>query len=264
MPAKPTVKKVTPEVSGLSAEKAPLQSGVTAPKTVTFNMDIWYSFAAGVLRSKHRLALDGDYATDPAYLEALEMFEIENNKRATDYPSAIVAGQAFDEWLDRTEWVYEAPVLFVATGFHVSVTVPVGNGNITLGMDYSSVGHEPEISMRAAYDYLQAAVKATFPAQKQTLSASGSTSTAPKTPDFVTEHFSKLISKEYKGKMGWRLIPSEGKWTQFGVPIYPDVAKKFAIELPEEPDMEYDINWNCGYELTAEGKPRRIVSIVDA
>lgn len=245
--------------SGLSKSKAQSNDGAKEKPVIDFTNMLWIKGVVGFLRSAAYIVKDGDFASEPIVVQAIEMFEIQCNKMARDYDSPTDALTAFRDWLADTDWHYEEPVTHVITGLHFTITMSVPAGTIAVTADYV-VGADEVAALRGVKDELQALVVAAFGKNKEMPRLDSGKSTQSQAPETEENHASILRAKDFQGKLTFQVIPDDGKWQKYGYPLYKDVAKQYEIELPDE-EGEYDIDWNVTCELKDDGKPKRVSHI---
>jgi hypothetical protein len=255
------VKKIVTAERGSSASKAQKDAGkATSKKPV--DLKLFAAAAASKLREIGVIKEDEEYEQHPALKEAVELFEIANFKMVNSYDNAVEASAAFNNYIDSVGYEYVEPVLYRLDGFTIGVSVPTKSGTLSLSADIIPLTDDHAAAISAAKKMMRDLFNGAF--------ANGVTRTLPETTKPAGKKTYETDEKEisilrvgtYNNKTVYHCIPVEGKWIQFGIPLYPDVAKAEGIELPEE-EGEYDVAWNATYELKDDGKPRRIISLTD-
>lgn len=198
--------------------------------------------------------------------ELVEMWEIKNladDKEKTSFGSTVAAVMDFQEYMQTIEYTYEPPVFFVVNNFNISMTMNTPSGSLTIGMQFAPTSFEYDETIRKAKDFLQGQIKKVFLSE---INRDGGTQLTKTTnrevkPEYKVDDdtFVAIRANIYNGKMTYHLLPQEGKWTQYGVPIYKDIAAKIGLDLPDE-EGEFEIEpTEFEYELKPDGKPRRII-----
>lgn len=251
--------KEFPKATGSSHEKVQSDTG-TKPKPV-FKMDL---FRAAVAAKIWECQPNPDFpAYDPNGAEveqAIEKFTANFGKAPDEYNNAVEAASVFSEWVDVNGFEYERPVYYKSTGYSITLSAQTKSGTVSMTMQFVSTEDDDKAVAQARQDLVKRFASA-FPVPE----ASKIQGTAK--PGAKTEYKTEEVDIEclrvgiYNGKMVYHIIPSEGKWTQFGIPLYPDIAKKFDLDLPDE-EGEYELSGTMTYELKDDGKPRRVISIV--
>lgn len=236
------------------------------PRKPEFVQAVFLGGIEGQLRTLGVMSESVDRDNSPEFWDALGSFGGSlNGTIEENFPTAVDAINAFTTWLDESGWEYIAPVYFHNRGFSITLTMAAPSGQISVTGNYEvAEGAELSQAIGAAKSELQTAVVAAFPrsakpekpAQPQP-SAGGAKSNKDKTE---TVEFDTLRIAEFNGKMVARLMPIVGRWKQFGVAIYPDIAEKLGIELPATPG-DYDMTGVMEYTLKEDGKPSRVINI---
>lgn len=260
--------------TGLSAKNQQKPAGATeskkalSPKSkkVEFSQQVFLGGIEGELRTRGIMSDEVTRDGSPEFWDALGSFggQLESTVEDT-YPTAVDAINAFIVWLDESGWEYIAPVYFHQKGFSITLTMAAPSGQISVTGNYEvAEGAELSQAVGAAKAELQQAVIKAFPgsANRKTSPTPQSSASGPKSAEPKTEslEFDTLRIAEYNGNMVSRLMPTSGRWKQFGVAIYPDVAKKFGLEIPVTPG-DYDYTGTMVYTLKDDGKPQRVISI---
>lgn len=247
--------------TGLSAKTAQKTDGATEEpkKSKKFNHELWIGASTGSLVSRE-LCEGSDDTRAAAY--RMEFENVMNGLVEEEFDNAVDAVNSFESWLDKTDWRYTEPVLYTGTGMSITLSMSAPSGTIAVQMSFiPSDWSDLQGAIVAVKKDLQKAVAASFPHNGKQQSAPQSKSNGPKRAKVETEEvtFDTLVIDEYNGKPIARLIPTEGKWTQYGVPLYNADAAKIGIDLPEE-QGEYEISGTMIYELKQDGKPKRVIS----
>lgn len=262
--------------AGSSAGKAQKKNGATVKniREIKFDKGLFIGGVAGYLRSMEPPAIpfDGEYAKEPALEQAVEMMIIYYGKELEDFGDAVTALAAFKQWLDDTDWHYQKPLIYNINNITVTLGMTVPSGTLTVSMNVDDLVGDPARVIREVKDELQAALSAAFAGTierrrplPETEKPNRNSKAKSDEPQYETEevHVTGMRVKKYENKWYWNLMPDEGKWQQYGIPLYSDVAKKFDVKLPQE-SGEYDIDWIVTYELKEDGKPRRVIEIDNA
>jgi hypothetical protein len=239
--------------------------GTQVKKQPKFNHDLFEAGVIGALKSAER-GIDDNTDNNTcmtAMNEAIELFNLSREYRPIDeLGTAVLALQAFQEWLDNDTYVYTPPVYFDATGFTVQITVP--NGTPGSSSTFQLHCHQRSdfdlpLAVKAAYDMLNDAV------MKNYKPAKGSQPVQQKLQERQVDEavpFEALRAKMFQNKMVYSLIPSEGKWTQHGAALYPDEARKADINLSEfTEEGDYELAGTMDIEYKPDGKPMRAARI---
>lgn len=232
----------------------------TQTKQPKFDHHLFETGVIGSLKSFERGIDDNTDNTTCmiAMNEAIELFQIEREyKPLEELGSAVMALQAFNEWLEGSTYRYEPPVYFDATGFTVQIVLPNGSTNSNSVFQLHCTArdiNELDKAIDAAYKTLTSAVTKNYkPAQKQ--------EKQQKQQERETDEeveFEALRVEKYQGKTVYRLIPVEGRWTQHGVALYSDEARKAGIDLSEyQEEGDYELSGTGDIEYKPDGKPMR-------
>ncbi len=247
--------------TGSSAKTQQKPAGTTdEPKKRKFNHELWIGASNASLVARELCDI-GDETKQAAY-----RMEFENSMGGLveeEHDNAVDATNSFENWLDITTWRYTEPVLYTGTGMSITLTMTAPSGQISVQMGFVPADwNDLQGAIMAVKRDLQKAVSQSFPHSARQQSAPSSKSNASQRTKVETEsdNFDTLVIGTYNGKQTARLIPTEGKWTQFGVPLYAKDAEKFGIELPEE-EGEYELSGVMKYELKEDGKPKRVISV---
>jgi hypothetical protein len=230
-----------------------------------FNHSLFEAGVIGILKSLERGIDDNSSSTVQmtAMNEAIELFNITREYRPLDeLGSAVIALQAFQEWLENDTYVYTPPVYFDTTGFTVQISVPNGTpGSSSIFQLHCTPRSESELDLaiKAAYDKLNEVVMKNYKPTKQSQPAQQK-SQEKETDEAVP--FEALRAEKFQNKLVYRLIPSEGRWTQHGVALYPDEARKGNIALSEfTEEGDYELAGTMDIEYKPDGKPMRCARI---
>jgi len=250
--------------TGSSAKTAQKKSGDTVKKPV-FNDHLFLGGIEGILRANEMMQQGEDRDDSAAYWDALGTWGATlDNPYQEEFESAVDAINSFEAWLVLSNWHYAAPILYTAKGFTVTMTMNAPSGQISVSLDGEvSPGIELADAIKEAKKDLQQAISAAFPrtANKPDTNSKNGKSGAKKSTTKTEEVSYELLRVvEFNGKLMPRLIPTEGKWIQFGIPLYQDIADKFEIEIPDEPG-DYEMSGTMIYELKEDGKPKRVTEI---
>lgn len=248
--------------TGSSAKKVQTSVGATEPKKSKFNEALFDAAIQGILLSEQRMETPNT-EVEKAAKEAFTTDSIGGKiNLAETYGNAVDAIQAFETWLAESDWHYEPPVLYTGKLLTVCLTAQAASGQVSVSMQFEpSDWTDIAPAIAAAKRDLQNAFLDAFPHTKPT-GKSASKPNKPKSDTSETEtyEFDRLVIGSYQGKPTARLMPTEGRWTQFGVALYPKEAEKFGIELPEE-EGEYDYTGTMTYTMSADDKPRKVTHI---
>lgn len=238
----------------------------TQVKQPKFNHDLFEAGVVGALKTAERGITDESSQTVvmTAMNEAIELFNIEREYHPLEeLGSAVQALQAFQEWLDASTYVYTPPVYFDATGFTVQIAVPNGTpGSLSTFSLHCTARSESELDLavKAAYDKLNEVVMKNYKPTRQPQGTQQAKTREREMDESVP--FNAIRAEKFKGNMVYRLIPSEGRWTQHGVALYSDEARKAGIDLNEyQEEGDYDLSGTCDIEYKPDGKPMRVARI---
>lgn len=250
--------------TGLSAKNQPKSAGKTAkPKMLPkFNDELFLGGVEGLLREAGFIKESVKRDDSPAYWDALGEFSKHIDGNWIDkYPTSVDGLNDFADWLSTSGYEYQEPVLYVRKSFTMTLTMQASSGQISVGMECEL---EPGVDLSVAVAHakleLQTAVIEAFP---QSAKSTGKQKLPGKTeskPTTESVDFDTLRVQTFNDKLVARLIPTEGKWTQFGAALYKDIADKFGIDIPKKPG-DYELSGNMTYELSEGGKPKRVIDI---
>lgn len=253
-----------PVVRGSSKKQAQTKSGPTVgKKEERFDPVLFKAGVAGYLRSKG-YTTDSQAQMEEWSNQAVEMWEIATTIQAENYANAVDALAAFKVWLDESGWTYQKPMTYHFVNLFVSVTMTTPAGTLTVGATVEPYIEDHAKVIRDVKEHLQAQIRSTFPTKSNGAKpAARQGDSEDEAPENETVHAEMLRVSRYNGKVVYHCMPEDGKWTQYGIPLYKDIAKENDIELPKE-EGEYDVSWDIEYELKPDGRPRRVVAITEA
>lgn len=253
------MKKITQAARGSSPKAPQKKSGDTVSRKPV-DQKLFKAAAAAKLREIDVIGENEDYLNHPALTQAIEVWENTTGKIVAEYDNAVVASAAFNDWIDENGYEYQAPVLYRIEEYTLTLSVPTKSGNVSLSASVTPLVDDHAAIIKALKKELTDVFSKSFPAPaQQNLPETGKTN--GKTEYAIEEvQIEALRVSFYNGKVVYHAMPSEGNWTQYGIPLYGDIAKKFGIELPDE-EGDYEVSWNVKYELKPDGKPRRVVEI---
>ncbi len=253
------MKKINPVVRGSSPKTVQKSSGDTAKKK-PLDEKLFKAAVAAKLREIGAIGENEDYLNHPALEEAIVLFEVGLGKLLPQYDNAVQASAAFNDWIDETGYRYEPAPLYRIEQYTITATAVTKSGTISIASTITPLVSEHADAIRAAKNELQEIFNAVFVG----VSSANKSLSAPQSGkvEYTIEEVevNTLRVSVYNDKIVYHAMPVEGNWTQYGIPLYADVARKFGIELPDE-EGEYEISWHAAYELRPDGKPRRVVEI---
>lgn len=255
--------------TGSSVKKAQTANGAKELPKKKFNNDLFLGGIEGILRAENHMGEEEKRDDSPAFWDALGVWSgMLSAPYEEEFDNAVDAINAFEQWLSESDWSYVAPVHFTTTGFTITLTMPAASGEISVAMNcITSDGTDLSTAISSAKKALQSAVIAAFPrsAERNSKPAkqTGNNQSSNDKGSVEEVDIDCLRIVEFNGKLVARLIPTEGKWTQFGLPLYDDVAKELGIKLPKKPG-DYDCSGLATYETKPDGKPKRVIGLESA
>lgn len=251
------------KASGLSQEKAHSGAGGST-STTTIDMSLVLAGVAGILRTKAIIPAEGDYTKEERFSAYFDQYSVETGKLLADEPDAIAAINAYKTWLETSDYVWSEPIRFVVTEFSVSLTMNAPSGSISVTMKAEPIGGNADSEIiRKMKDRLQTAVNEAFGKQNAAHNQATNQSETQKKRETEEVEVETLRVQEYQGKTVYRLIPTEGRWTKYGLPLYKNDAKKLKLDLPTGLG-EYEFEGTCEYEIDADEKPTRVINFLSA
>lgn len=248
---------------GSSAGKAP-STGGGSTSTTTIDMSLVLAGVAGILRTKAIIPAEGDYTKEERFSAYFDQYSVETGKLLADESDAIAAITAYKAWLDTSDYIWSEPIRFVVTEFSVTLTMNAPSGSISVSMKAEPIGGNSDSDIiRKMKDRLQTAVNEAFGKQNAPQQQSISKSKTQKELETEEVEIDTLRVQEYQGKTVYRLIPTEGRWQKYGIPLYAKDAKKLGIDLPDELG-EYELEGIAIYEINADEKPTRVTNFLSA
>lgn len=233
-------------------------------RMIVFDETIFQMGVLGYLRTYGQI--DDDTTDDDKQAtvrEAIELWEISAGiEEYHSFPTAVEALSSFAQWNGLASYKYEKPPVYRLDGFTVSITIPTRTAGTTATFTYHGTPLQPdiEIAMKEAYKELSDFAQKSFAAKPQSNQPNKQTP-ANKIDDESIE-FVALRCQSYQNKLVFRIIPSEGAWQQFGIPLYADEAKKAGINLKDySEEGDYDLTGSAMVQMKPDGKPMRVHSI---
>lgn len=248
-------KKTSGAVSGSSAEKAQKNAGSATAKKKPMSLPLFEAGVASILREKGLIPLEGDFRAHWLFEQAVDMFEIECNTSVADYNDAVTAIGAFERWLENTGHVFSKPVSFLVKGWHITLTVPVQSGTVSLGVDFEPLTDDIDKVLQDVKAELAERFNKNWKAPaKQT--QQNETGESRK----LKAHIVGLRAEEKSnGRIYYYAMPASGPWVTYGIPLYGDVAEAMGLELDQEPG-EYEWEADIFYETKGDSdKPKRVI-----
>lgn len=237
----------------------------SAPKRkVVFDETLFTAGVVGMLKTYSNITDDSDIDDiNRAVSEIVELWEIEHEgKKYGGYTTAPEALQSITGYILEHGYLYTRPLLYRIDDFSVSITIPTktAGATATFTRNCSALGDDTDTAMRAAYMELAAYVTENFksgPVQRTPIQG-----TQTEKPEDEPFEFTTLRMVSLNGKLVARLIPLQGRWTQYGVPLYADVANKAGIPLSEymQPG-DYELAGSGIIQYKPDGKPMRANSV---
>jgi len=261
-----TPKGQTNMATGLSRKKAPIASGdtdSTEPLKQKFNFDLYHAGIMGILKTHKLVGENANTNSSPELLQAITEFDESNGiPIEAKFSNAVDAINAFEAWIMVTDWYYTEPVLYTTNSITVTLTMPANSGSISVAMQVTPKEEvELDIVIADVKLKLQQAITSAFPRQSSN-QGDGTKPAKTEQKTVKTESFnvSHVVVGNFKGQRTVRLIPSNGRWKEYGIPIYDDMIEELEFEVPEE-EGEYEFKGRMTYEMKDNDKPSRVVRV---
>lgn len=212
-----------------------------------------------MLREKQWVPEEGEFRTHWAFNQAVDMFEIECNTAVADYGTAADAINAFENWLLITGYVPEEPRLYTVKDYTITLSVPVQSGTVSFGCTFEPMpGTDLDEVIQKVKKDLAEKFNKNWKAPVANTNKPGAQK--PSGNKKLKVHCVALRAQEKNdGRIFYYLMPDEGPWQTYGIPLYQGVAEEMNIELPEEAG-EYEFEGMIVYETKEDSdKPKRVV-----
>lgn len=242
---------------------SPKNVGAQAAKPkpiVKFDENLFVQGLVGALKTNSNITDDSPLDDlNAAVQEVTELWLIEKDyKEHGGYDTAIEAIQDITRYIVDNAYVYEKPVLFRVDSFTVNLSVPTKVPGVTASFSYQCTALDVDLSacMLSAFSELQSFASDNFKPKANT--PQPTQQGAFDKPADEPFEFATLRSLLFNGKMQARLMPLEGKWVQFGIPLYPDEARKAGINLDDYVTPgDYELQGSAIVSHKTDGKPMR-------